>query len=58
MRRFPVWSGRASPGAFPIRRGAYPYLEAVTADFVYIRLHGSRSLYLSDYSEDELVRVG
>ncbi len=34
--------------------GRYPYREAVTADFIYIRLHGSRSLYLSDYTEAEL----
>jgi len=34
--------------------GRYPCLEAVTADFVYIRLHGSRSLYASDYTEEEL----
>jgi uncharacterized protein YecE (DUF72 family) len=34
--------------------GRYPYEEAVTADFIYIRLHGSRKLYASDYSEDEL----
>jgi len=35
--------------------GCYPCLEAVTADFVYIRLHGSRSLYASEYTEEELV---
>ena len=34
--------------------GRYPYEEAVTADFIYIRLHGSRKLYASDYREDEL----
>ena len=34
--------------------GLYPYEEAVTADFIYIRLHGSRKLYASDYREDEL----
>ncbi len=34
--------------------GRYPYGEAVTADFVYIRLHGSRKLYASDYTEEEL----
>ena len=32
----------------------YPYLEAITADFIYIRLHGSKMLYASDYSEEEL----
>ncbi len=34
--------------------GRYPYSEEVTADFVYIRLHGSRRLYASDYTEKEL----
>lgn len=34
--------------------GRYPYREAVTADFIYIRLHGSQSLYASDYTEPEL----
>ncbi len=35
--------------------GRYPSLiEEVTADFVYVRLHGSRTLYRSCYTEDEL----
>ena len=34
--------------------GRYPSCEAVTADFVYIRLHGSQKLYASPYSEEEL----
>jgi len=34
--------------------GRYPYLEAVTAEFIYIRLHGSRTLYASEYTEQEL----
>jgi uncharacterized protein YecE (DUF72 family) len=34
--------------------GRYPYYEAVTADFIYIRLHGSERLYESLYSEAEL----
>lgn len=34
--------------------GRYPYREALTAEFTYIRLHGSRRLYASSYSEDEL----
>lgn len=34
--------------------GRYPYHEAVTADFVYIRLHGSQKLYASEYSDAEL----
>ena len=34
--------------------GRYPYLETVTSNFIYIRLHGSKELYASDYSEEEL----
>jgi uncharacterized protein YecE (DUF72 family) len=34
--------------------GRYPYIEEDTASFVYFRLHGSRQLYASEYSEAEL----
>ena len=34
--------------------GRYPYREAITAPFVYIRLHGSQDLYASEYTVDEL----
>lgn len=34
--------------------GRYPYHEIVTANFAYIRLHGSKKLYKSDYSKNEL----
>jgi uncharacterized protein YecE (DUF72 family) len=34
--------------------GKFPYAEEVTADFVYLRLHGSRELYASGYTDDEL----
>jgi uncharacterized protein YecE (DUF72 family) len=34
--------------------GRYPSCEAITSDFVYIRLHGSQKLYASEYSEEEL----
>ena len=34
--------------------GRYPYHEVITADFLYIRLHGSKKLYASEYSEEEL----
>jgi uncharacterized protein YecE (DUF72 family) len=34
--------------------GRYPSCEAITADFAYIRLHGSRKLYASEYTEAEL----
>jgi len=32
----------------------FPYYEAVTADFVYLRFHGRDHLYASDYSENDL----
>ena len=32
----------------------YPYHEVVTANFVYIRLHGSKKLYASEYTMQEL----
>jgi len=34
--------------------GKFPYAETVTSDFVYVRLHGSRQLYTSDYTDSEL----
>jgi len=34
--------------------GRWPLLEDVTADFVYIRLHGDEELYVSGYDEDAL----
>ncbi len=36
--------------------GRYPYTEAVTSDFAYIRLHGPTTLYASSYSGPELER--
>jgi uncharacterized protein YecE (DUF72 family) len=32
----------------------YPYDEAVTASFIYLRLHGRTELYASSYSDEEL----
>jgi len=34
--------------------GKFPLIEEVTADFVYIRLHGSRELYRSGYEPPEI----
>ena len=36
--------------------GKHACVEAATADFVYLRLHGSREIYKSSYTEEELVR--
>jgi uncharacterized protein YecE (DUF72 family) len=34
--------------------GRYPYHEAITAPFVYLRLHGRTALYASNYTDEEL----
>jgi uncharacterized protein YecE (DUF72 family) len=34
----------------------WPYAEDVTADFLYLRLHGSQELYASGYDDDALDR--
>ena len=34
--------------------GRYPFCEVLTANFAYVRLHGSQNLYTSEYSEEEL----
>jgi len=34
--------------------GRYPYVEEHTADFTYVRLHGSTELYASGYTDEEL----
>ena len=36
--------------------GKWPYLEDVTADFMYLRLHGDQELYTSGYTEAALER--
>ena len=34
----------------------FPYHEVVTADFVYLRLHGPEELYASNYDESDLLK--
>ena len=34
--------------------GKFPYMEDLTADFIYLRLHGSNELYASGYTKKEL----
>jgi uncharacterized protein YecE (DUF72 family) len=36
--------------------GKWPYAEDLTADFIYCRLHGSKELYASGYTDEELDR--
>jgi uncharacterized protein YecE (DUF72 family) len=36
--------------------GRWPYLEEVTADFMYLRLHGDKELYASGYTDAALDR--
>jgi uncharacterized protein YecE (DUF72 family) len=40
--------------AFADAADTWPYAEDLTADFVYVRLHGSTELYASDYTDEEL----
>ena len=40
--------------AFADSAKKFPYLEDVTAEFIYVRLHGSQELYASGYTDDEL----
>jgi uncharacterized protein YecE (DUF72 family) len=35
--------------------GKWPYMEDVTADFIYVRLHGDKEFYASGYSRESLV---
>ena len=35
--------------------GRFPYYETITANFIYVRLHGSQKLYASEYSDEELI---
>lgn len=34
--------------------GKWPYLEDITADFIYVRLHGESELYVSGYDDEAL----
>ena len=36
--------------------GKFPYAEDITADLVYVRLHGSQEIYASGYTPEELDR--
>jgi uncharacterized protein YecE (DUF72 family) len=47
---------RSSGIAFVIAdtAGKFPYAEEITADFSYVRLHGSEELYTSGYTDEEL----
>ena len=36
--------------------GKWPYYEDVTADFIYVRLHGDAELYVSGYTDEALNR--
>lgn len=39
---------------FPDTAGLWPYAEDITADFLYLRLHGAENLYASGYSDAQL----
>jgi len=35
--------------------GRWPYMEDVSGDFIYLRLHGQKKLYTSNYGPDDLI---
>lgn len=45
---------RAAALVFADTAGTWPYAEDLTADFVYIRLHGAEHLYASGYTDAQL----
>jgi uncharacterized protein YecE (DUF72 family) len=51
---FTILAGRNIAWCISESAGRYPYAEAITADFVYLRLHGREELYASSYTDDEL----
>ena len=53
-RLFAILEGHNMAFCISDTAGRYPCHEAVTADYLYVRLHGSKKLYASDYSEEEL----
>jgi len=54
----PVYKILGQHGAAVVRVSAprFPDADVVTADFVYLRMHGDRTLYSSKYSEETLKR--
>ena len=48
----------ASRSSSPTPPGKWPLIREVTADFVYVRLHGDKELYTSGYTDAALDRVG
>ena len=51
---YDILRSRGCALVFADTAGKFDYAEELTADFVYIRLHGSTELYVSGYSDDEL----
>jgi uncharacterized protein YecE (DUF72 family) len=50
-----TWYAQAPAGfVFADTAGRWPYAEDVTADFVYVRLHGAEELYASGYTDAQL----
>ena len=51
---YDVLRAHACALVFADTAGKFGYAEVLTADFIYIRLHGSTELYVSGYSDAEL----
>lgn len=51
---YDVLRANACALVFADTAGKFGYAEVLTADFIYIRLHGSTQLYVSGYDDEEL----
>jgi uncharacterized protein YecE (DUF72 family) len=54
---FQILSQRNMAWCIAESAGRYPYAEMVTAEFIYLRLHGRDKLYASSYTEDQLKEI-
>jgi uncharacterized protein YecE (DUF72 family) len=54
---FQILSQRNMAWCISESAGRYPYADTVTAEFIYLRLHGRDKLYASSYTEDQLKEI-
>lgn len=54
---FQILSQRNMAWCISENAGRYPYAETVTAEFIYLRLHGRDKLYASGYTEGQLKEI-
>ena len=54
---FQILSQRNMAWCISESAGRYPYAETVTAEFIYLRLHGRDKLYASSYTDGQLKEI-